>query len=93
MPGSAPFRIVTDRLSLRAFGRADAPSVKEAIDSSLDHLRGFMAVASDAPSPLEVVEAQLAGLAGLFERGRDFSDGTSRPARRSSGAAAGSTRG
>jgi RimJ/RimL family protein N-acetyltransferase len=39
---TAPYRIETERLVIRCYEPADAPLLKEAVDSSIDHLRPFM---------------------------------------------------
>ena len=55
-----PRRIATERLVLRPYERSDAPLVKDAVDSSLEHLRGFMDWAWEAPEPVEIVASDLA---------------------------------
>ncbi len=50
---SPPYRIVTGRLCIRCWHPADAPLLKDAIDSSLAHLRPWMPWAHDEPQPLE----------------------------------------
>jgi RimJ/RimL family protein N-acetyltransferase len=75
MDGAAPTRIVTERLVLRCYEPGDAPLVKEAIDSSLEHLREFMDWAWAAPEPVEVVAERLAAFRALFEGGRDWAYG------------------
>ncbi|HUY71408.1 MAG TPA: GNAT family protein [Gaiellaceae bacterium] len=72
MTGAAPFRIVTERLVLRCYEPGDAPLVKEAIDSSLEHLREFMDWAWAAPEPLEVIEERLGAFGELFADGRGW---------------------
>jgi RimJ/RimL family protein N-acetyltransferase len=49
----APYRIETDRLVIRCYDPRDAPLLKDAVDSSIEHLRPFMAWVDDAPQPLE----------------------------------------
>ena len=89
-----PPRIVTERLVRPlSTSRADAPRVKEGIDSSLDHLREFMDWAWEAPQPLE----RGRGAAGRVprrgsRRAGTGSTGFSRPTSRSTSAAPGSTR-
>jgi RimJ/RimL family protein N-acetyltransferase len=70
-----PRRIVTDRLVVRCYEPSDAPRVKEAVDSSLDHLRTFMDWAWDVPEPLEAVEELLALFRAQFEAGENFTYG------------------
>lgn len=49
----SPYLIVTKRLHLRCWVQEDAPLLKEAIDSSLDHLRRWMPWALHEPETLE----------------------------------------
>ena len=58
----APYRIETERLVIRCYEPRDAPLMKEAIDSSLEHLREWMPWARDEPQTLE----QKAELVGFF---------------------------
>ena len=48
-----PYRIETERLVVRCWEPRDAPLLKEAVDSSLEHLRPWMPWAHDEPQPLE----------------------------------------
>lgn len=66
-----PFSLTTSRLIIRRWGRSDAPALKAAVDSSLDHLRPWLPWAREAPSPLPEVEQRLEGFARDFEEGRD----------------------
>lgn len=68
----APARIVTARLVLRAWRPEDAPSLKEAIDASIEHLRPWMPWAMSEPSPVESKAELLAQFADDFAAGRDF---------------------
>lgn len=52
IPGPA-YRIVTPRLVLRCWEPQDAPLLKEATDSSIDHLLPWMTWAAAAPQPLQ----------------------------------------
>jgi len=45
----APYRIETERLVIRCYEPRDAPLLKEAIDSSLEHLQPWMPWALDEP--------------------------------------------
>ena len=81
--GRAPERIATERLVLRGYKPGDAAAVKEAIDSSLDHLRVFMDWAWLAPEPVEVVEERLGLFAASFALGEDFVYGMFAPDGRS----------
>lgn len=67
-----PYRIETDRLVLRCWDPADAPLLKEAVDSSLDHLRPWMPWANEEPQPLEQKVELLRRFRGLFDLGQDF---------------------
>ena len=59
---AAPYRIETERLVIRCYEPSDAPLLKEAIDSSLEHLQPWMPWALDEPQTLE----QKAELVGFF---------------------------
>jgi RimJ/RimL family protein N-acetyltransferase len=50
---AAPYRIETERLVIRCWESDDAPRLKEAVDSSLDHLRAWMPWADNDPQTLE----------------------------------------
>jgi RimJ/RimL family protein N-acetyltransferase len=67
-----PAQILTARLVLRAWRPEDAPHLKRAIDSSLEHLRPWMPWAWDEPSPLEEMAARLARFADNFATGKDW---------------------
>ncbi|MGI8886006.1 MAG: hypothetical protein ACR2G9_03745 [Gaiellaceae bacterium] len=47
-----PYRIVSERLVIRCWEPLDAPLVKEAIDSSLEHLQPWMPWARAEPQEL-----------------------------------------
>jgi RimJ/RimL family protein N-acetyltransferase len=64
-------RIETERLVIRCWDPADAPLAKEAIDSSLDHLRPWMPWAEAEPTTLEEKRSLLESFARMFERGED----------------------
>jgi RimJ/RimL family protein N-acetyltransferase len=68
----APYRIETERLAIRCYEPADAGLLKEAIDSSLEHLREFMPWAHDEPQTLEEKTALLKGFRAEFDRGENF---------------------
>ena len=61
----APYRIETERLVIRCYESDDAPLLKEAIDSSLEHLQPWMPWALDEPQTLE----QKLELVGFFRAG------------------------
>jgi RimJ/RimL family protein N-acetyltransferase len=67
-----PYRIRTERLVLRCWDPLDAPRLKEAIDSSLDHLRPWMPWAAHEPQPLEEKTRLLRRFRADFDRGDDF---------------------
>ena len=67
-----PYRIVTERTVVRCWEPRDAPALKDAIDSSLDHLRPWMAWASSEPQPLEEKVTLLRRFRGEFDLGRNF---------------------
>ena len=54
-PSPPPYRIETDRLTIRCWEPRDAPLLKQAVDASLDHLRPWMPWARDEPTPLAYV--------------------------------------
>jgi RimJ/RimL family protein N-acetyltransferase len=63
---------VTRRLVLRCWDPRDAPLLKEAVDSSLDHLRPWMPWAQDEPQTLAEKVALLRRFRGAFDLGQDF---------------------
>jgi RimJ/RimL family protein N-acetyltransferase len=65
-----PERIATERLVLRCWRPADAPRLKDAIDSSLPHLRPWMPWALTEPTPLPQLAERLATFAADFAAGR-----------------------
>lgn len=67
-----PRRIHTERLVLRAYEAADAPLFKDAIDSSLEHLRAFMEFAWAAPEPLDAAEKRIEEVRRNFEQGQGW---------------------
>jgi RimJ/RimL family protein N-acetyltransferase len=67
-----PYRIRTERLVLRCWDPKDAPRLKEAVDSSLDHLRPWMPWAADEPQTLEQKTRLLRRFRADFDRGEDF---------------------
>ena len=71
----APYRIETERLVIRCYEPRDALMAKEAIDSSLEHLRVWMPWAEDEPQTLEQKTDLLRGFRSRFDAGEDFSYG------------------
>jgi RimJ/RimL family protein N-acetyltransferase len=67
-----PYRIETERLTIRCWEPRDASLLKEAIDSSLDHLRPWMPWARDEPQSLGDKVELLRRFRGLFDLGQDF---------------------
>jgi RimJ/RimL family protein N-acetyltransferase len=68
----APYRIETERLVLRCYEPRDAALVKDAIDSSLDHLRPWMPWTENEPQTLEEKTDLLKTFRSLFDRSEDF---------------------
>jgi RimJ/RimL family protein N-acetyltransferase len=72
MPSRGPaYRIVTPRLVVRCWDPRDAPLLKEAIDSSLDHLRPWMPWARHEPQTLAEKVELLREFRGQFDVGAD----------------------
>lgn len=71
-PSEPPYRITTDRLTVRCWEPRDAPLLKEAIDSSLEHLRPWLPWARDEPQPLSEKVQLLRRFRGSFDLGQDF---------------------
>lgn len=67
-----PYRIVSERLVVRCWEPRDAPLLKDAIDSSLDHLRPWMPWARAEPQELSEKVALLRRFRGQFDLGTDF---------------------
>ena len=72
-PGSLPaYRIVTPRLVVRCWEPVDAPLMKEAIESSIEHLLPWMPWASAEPEELQKKIDLLRHFRGQFDLGVDF---------------------
>jgi len=72
MPTRGPaYRIVTPRLVVRCWEPRDAPLLKEAIDSSLDHLLPWMPWAKHEPQTLAEKVELLREFRGQFDLGAD----------------------
>ena len=67
-----PYRIRTERLTIRCWEPRDASLLKEALDSSLDHLRPRMPWAHEEPRPLDEKVELLRAFRGRFDLGQDF---------------------
>jgi hypothetical protein len=63
-PGPA-YRILTPRLVIRCWNPVDAPLLKEAVDSSIDHLKPFMPWAHQEPTPLVVARPSADGFTAV----------------------------
>jgi RimJ/RimL family protein N-acetyltransferase len=72
MKAPPPYRIVTERLVVRCYEPSDAPLLKEAVDSSLDHLRPWMPWAHDDPQTIEEKVELLRRFRGQFDLGQNF---------------------
>jgi RimJ/RimL family protein N-acetyltransferase len=72
MTSDPPYAIRSERLLLRCWEPTDAAALKEAVDSSLDHLRPWMPWAASEPEPLEAKVALLRQFRGWFDLGQNF---------------------
>jgi RimJ/RimL family protein N-acetyltransferase len=68
----APYRIETERLVIRCWEPRDAPLLKEALDSSLEHLRPFMDWVRNEPEPVETKVERLRAFRALYDTGESF---------------------
>lgn len=66
------YRIVTPRLVIRCYNPADAALLKEAVESSLEHLRPWMPWAAHYPQPMQDTVEQLRRFRGQFDLGQDY---------------------
>jgi RimJ/RimL family protein N-acetyltransferase len=71
----APYRIETERLVIRCYEPPDAPLMKEAIDSSLEHLRPWMPWARDEPQTLEEKTDLIKSFRSDFDTNENFAYG------------------
>jgi RimJ/RimL family protein N-acetyltransferase len=67
-----PYRVETDRLVLRCWEPRDAALLKEAVDSSLDHLRAWMPWTAHEPQSVEAKAERLRVFRGEFDLDRDY---------------------
>jgi RimJ/RimL family protein N-acetyltransferase len=67
-----PYRVETERLVIRCWEPRDAPLLKSAVDSSLEHLRPWMPWAYDEPQTLPEKIELLRGFRGRFDLGEDY---------------------
>lgn len=72
MSVDAPYAIRSERLLIRCWEPADAPGMKDAVDSSLEHLLPWMPWAEREPEPLDAKVALLRHFRGRFDLGQDF---------------------
>ena len=72
---SPPYRIETERLVIRCWEPEDAPLLKEAVDSSLDHLRPWMPWAQFEPQTLDEKLELMRSFRGQFDLGANFTYG------------------
>jgi len=70
-----PYRIETERLVIRCYEPGDAPLLKEAIDSSLEHLQPWMPWALDEPQTLEQKAELVEFFHATFAAGENFTYG------------------
>ena len=68
-----PYRIeIEDGPVVRCWDPRDAPLLKDAVDSSLEHLRRWMPWAYDEPQEVDQKAALLRRFRGQFDLGQDF---------------------
>lgn len=67
-----PYRVETERLVLRCWQPDDARLLKEAIDSSLDHLRHWMPWVAYEPQSIEAKADRLRVFRGEFDLDRNY---------------------
>ncbi len=72
---AAPYRIETERLVVRCYEPRDAPLLKEAIDSSLEHLRPWMPWAHQEPQTLDEKTGLIKQFRANFDSGENFTCG------------------
>jgi len=75
MPKHPPLRIETESLVVRCWSEADAPELREAIDSSLDHLRPWMPWALSEPATYHETVERILRWRAAFLSGEDFAYG------------------
>jgi RimJ/RimL family protein N-acetyltransferase len=73
------YRIHTPRLVLRCWQPMDAPLLKEAVESSIDHLKPFMPWAHQEPTTLQEKIDRLRIFRGKFDLGQEFVYGIFNP--------------
>ncbi len=70
-----PYRLETDRLVIRCYDPRDAQLLKDAIDSSVEHLRPWMPFIRFEPQTLDEKVELLRGFRGGFDLGTNFAYG------------------
>jgi RimJ/RimL family protein N-acetyltransferase len=76
---SAPYRIESARLVIRCWEPDDAPLLKEAVDSSIEHLLPWMPWAKDEPQTLDEKVALTRRFRGLFDLDDEYVYGLFEP--------------
>jgi len=66
-----PYRIETERLVVRCWQPTDAAALKDALDSSLEHLRPWLPWAREEPKPLAEKAELLRSFRGMFDLDQD----------------------
>jgi RimJ/RimL family protein N-acetyltransferase len=66
------YRVHTQRMVIRCWNPGDAALLKEAIDSSLDHLRPWMPWAQEEPEELPAKVQKLRSFRGQFDLDQNF---------------------
>jgi RimJ/RimL family protein N-acetyltransferase len=74
-----PYRIETERLVIRCYDPEDAPLLKEAVDSSFDHLRPWMPWMRFEPQSLDQKVDLLRMFRGQFDRDENYVYGVFAP--------------
>jgi RimJ/RimL family protein N-acetyltransferase len=67
-----PYRIETERLVIRCYEPEDAPLLKAAVDSSIDHLRPWMPWARSEPQSLDEKVALCRMFRGQFDLDQNY---------------------
>jgi RimJ/RimL family protein N-acetyltransferase len=76
---SPPYRIESERLVIRCWEPEDAPLMKEAVDSSLEHLRPWMPWAHFEPQTIDEKIELARTFRGEFDLGTNFVYGVFEP--------------
>ncbi len=72
---SIPYKIQTPRLVIRCWQPGDAAAMKEALDTSLEHIRPWLPFAKDEPQTLEQKVELIRHFRGNFDRDKDYTMG------------------